>query len=207
VTDNSPAGSTAPEVGPARRRDAAKTRQLLLDAARRRFADDGYAATTVRDIADDAGVNVALINRYFTSKEGLFEACLRYAGDELRRTTGDVPFDRIPEAIAHQIAGLSTGELPGQLVLLLRTSGDARADQIRLAVLQESSERLAAASGRQADGPEGDQVLLRAQMVLATAIGISVMRASNLLQPLSSASEQDLIAPLRDIVDALLSPH
>ncbi len=28
--------------------------------ARRRFADDGYAATTVRDIADDAGGNVAL---------------------------------------------------------------------------------------------------------------------------------------------------
>ena len=66
-----------------RRRDAASTRQLLLDAARRRFARDGYAATTVRDIADDAGVNVALISRYFDSKEGLFEACLAAAVDEL----------------------------------------------------------------------------------------------------------------------------
>src|SRR5262249_4490858 len=59
-----PGGAVA---GP-RRRDAATTRQLLLDAARQRFAIDGYAATSVRDIAHDAGVNVALINRYFTSK-------------------------------------------------------------------------------------------------------------------------------------------
>src|ERR1700744_3072446 len=59
-----------------RHRDADETRQRLLQAARQRFAQDGYAATTVRDIAMEAGVNVALINRYFTSKEGLFEAYL-----------------------------------------------------------------------------------------------------------------------------------
>ena len=50
-------------------RDAANTRRLLLSSARRRFAQDGYSATRVRDIAADAGVNVALINRYFSSKE------------------------------------------------------------------------------------------------------------------------------------------
>src|ERR1700712_5058446 len=37
----------------ARARDAGTTRQLLLEAARHRFARDGYAATTVRDIASD----------------------------------------------------------------------------------------------------------------------------------------------------------
>jgi len=39
----------------ARRRDSARTRKALLDAASRRFAQDGYSATTVRDIAEDAG--------------------------------------------------------------------------------------------------------------------------------------------------------
>src|SRR5687768_16792368 len=67
-------GAETPVARP--RRDAARTRRRLLEAARRRFARDGYATSTVRDIADDAGVNVALISRYFTSKEGLFEACL-----------------------------------------------------------------------------------------------------------------------------------
>jgi AcrR family transcriptional regulator len=43
-----------------RRRNAAQTRQAPLNAARTRFARDGYASTTVRDIADDAGVNALL---------------------------------------------------------------------------------------------------------------------------------------------------
>ena len=42
------------EDGAVRSRDAAGTRQLLLQAARIRFARDGYSATTVRDIANDA---------------------------------------------------------------------------------------------------------------------------------------------------------
>ncbi|MEH1164334.1 TetR family transcriptional regulator [Micromonospora sp. CPCC 205539] len=192
---------------PRRRRDAAETRQLLLDAARRRFTSDGYAATTVRDIADDAGVNVALISRYFASKEGLFEACLRAAGDEVRRTTGKVPPDQVPEAIARQIADLGIAGLTGQLTLLLRSSGDARADEIRLGVLRYSSEQLASARGWRPDEPDSERVLLRAQMVLAAGLGMAVLRSSTPLQPLSSATEQDLVGPLRDLVDALLPPR
>lgn len=189
---------------PPRRRDAAKTRQLLLDAARRRFAGDGYNATTVRDIADDAGVNVALISRYFSSKEGLFEACLTAAVDEIRRTTGDIPLEEVPLAIARQVAGLSPGGLPHQLVLLLRSSGDVRADQIRIGVMRSFGERLATAAGWHPEDPDGQAVVLRAQMVMSASIGIALLRSSIGLEPLASASESDLVEPLRDLVEALL---
>jgi AcrR family transcriptional regulator len=53
-------------------RDAEATQARLLMAARRHFASNGYDRTTVRDIAAEAGVNVALINRYFGSKDELF---------------------------------------------------------------------------------------------------------------------------------------
>src|SRR5690348_5267904 len=86
-------------ASPTRRRDAARTRQALLEAARHRFAGDGYAATTVRDIADDAGVNVALISRYFQSKEGLFEACLTSAVDDMKRAAGTATLAEVPERI------------------------------------------------------------------------------------------------------------
>jgi AcrR family transcriptional regulator len=187
-----------------RTRDAAKTRQTLLAAARRRFAEDGYAATTVRDIAEDAGVNVALINRYFSSKEGLFEACIRAAGDDLRRTGGDVSLERAAEVIAQQVTGLPGGALPNELVLLLRSSGDETADRIRIGVLRSSGERLAALAGWRPDHPEADQLLLRAQVVLATAVGISVLRSMIGLEPLASSTEQDLTGPVRDVVSALL---
>ncbi len=184
-----------------RRRDATKTRQLLLEAALQRFTRDGYAATTVRDIADDAGVNVALISRYFTSKEGLFKACLTSSVDEIRRTTGDTPLSRTPEAIARQIAGPCTEGLPHHLVLLLRSSGDESADRIRLDLLRSYGQRLAVAAG----WPEDDEdMLLRAQIVLAAATGIALLRTKSGLEPLASATAEDLVPPLRDLVDALL---
>jgi AcrR family transcriptional regulator len=187
-----------------RTRDAVKTRQTLLAAARRRFAEDGYAATTVRDIADDAGVNVALINRYFSSKEGLFEACLHAAGDDLRRTAGDVPLERVAEMIARQVTGQPGGVVPSELVLLLRSSGDEKADRIRIDMLRTSSERLAAVAGWHPDHPSADELLLRAQVVLATAVGISVLRSMTRLDPLADATEQDLAGPMQDVVTALL---
>ncbi|GAA3351410.1 TetR/AcrR family transcriptional regulator [Amorphoplanes nipponensis] len=189
-----------------RRRDAAGTRQLLLDAARRRFASQGYSATTVREIADEAGVNVALINRYFSSKEGLFEACLTGADDELGRTvSADVPLDEVPHAIARQLAGPHTGRHPSLLLLLLRSSGDERADEIRLGILRSFAERLAASAGRPPDGPGAEQVLLRAQIALSAALGIALLRSAAAMEPLASAGEDELLEPLQDLIAGLLA--
>ena len=185
-----------------RRRDAAQTRRLLLEVARARFARHGYATTTVRDIADAAGVNVALINRYFASKEGLFEACLDSAVAELRREE-PVGVEGLGAAIAHRLAGSTTkDQLPEAMLLLLRSAGDARIDEIRRNVLRAMSERLAAAAG--SGSPEGDDTLLRAEIVLAALLGITMVRASLGVQPLASATEEDLIGPLSDLVRALL---
>lgn len=53
-------------------RDASATRARLVAAARKAFSEQGFERTTVREIAADAGVNPALINRYFGGKEQLF---------------------------------------------------------------------------------------------------------------------------------------
>lgn len=188
-----------------RRRDAAGTRQLLLDAARRRFADNGYTGTTVRDIADEAGVNVALISRYFSSKEGLFEACLVGAVDELSHAVArDVTLERLPHVIAEQLAGTGLGSRPNQFLLLLRSSGDEQADRIRRNTVRSFAERLATAAGWRPDHPDGDRIMLRAQIALATGFGIVLLRSSTRLEPLASAGPQDLLAPMQDLVDGLL---
>ncbi|MET8152538.1 TetR/AcrR family transcriptional regulator [Actinoplanes sp. NPDC049668] len=185
-----------------RRRDAGRTRQILLEAARTRFARDGYAATTVRDIAEEAGVNVALINRYFTSKEGLFEACLTTAVTDVRKDENGVPVDGIAEGIARRVGGsFDDDRLRVALLLLLRSSGDDRVDDLRRSVLHAVSEKLAIAAG----GAEPDDAaLLRAQIVLATTLGIVTLRSSLGLQPLTSATEEQLLGPLRDLVQAVL---
>jgi AcrR family transcriptional regulator len=193
--------AAAPTPTPGRRRDAAKTRALLLDTARRRFALDGYSSTTLRDIADEAGVNVALIARYFESKEGLFEACLTATVDELRRETGEVPLSEIHRVIAEQATRLDVEGPPSRLMLLLRSSGDEGAEEIRRGVLRLSAERLAIAAGWR---PGNDDLLLRAQMVLAASLGIVLLRSVGTMEPLQSADSDALAGPLRDLVAAML---
>jgi AcrR family transcriptional regulator len=58
-------------------RDAAATRQRILEQARRQFARHGYTAVAVKGVADAAGVSPNLITRYFGGKEGLFLAATR----------------------------------------------------------------------------------------------------------------------------------
>ncbi len=47
------------------------------------FGTAGYAATSVADVADRAGISKPLVYNYFGSKDGLFLACIRRAGDLL----------------------------------------------------------------------------------------------------------------------------
>src|ERR671912_211978 len=70
---------------------ARRTRERILGAALRLFADRGYEATTMRDVAREAGASLGLAYRYFASKEefalalymGLAEESEEWAGEGL----------------------------------------------------------------------------------------------------------------------------
>ena len=53
--------------------DQSSTEEKIKEAARRVFTQKGFAATRTRDIAEESGFNLALINYYFRSKEKLFD--------------------------------------------------------------------------------------------------------------------------------------
>jgi AcrR family transcriptional regulator len=53
-----------------------RTRRRLLELAVRRFANEGYRATSVSAIAREAGISQATVYAYFDSKEALFEAAV-----------------------------------------------------------------------------------------------------------------------------------
>ena len=63
--------------------DLGATKARILEAAFRRLAREGYAALSVREIAKDAGVNHALINYHFRTKDQLVIAVLDAANREL----------------------------------------------------------------------------------------------------------------------------
>jgi TetR/AcrR family transcriptional regulator len=67
------------------------SRDQILDAAERLFAEQGFARTTIKRIGGEAGVNSALLYYYFADKEELYQQVLqRLIGDLVRRTSGSL---------------------------------------------------------------------------------------------------------------------
>jgi AcrR family transcriptional regulator len=64
---------------------AKRSERELLQAARRRFAERGYEATSLRDVAADAGVSASLVLYHFRSKEQLFTHVVDDLFDSLRK--------------------------------------------------------------------------------------------------------------------------
>lgn len=56
------------------------TRERLIEAATTLFAQRGFDGTSVKELADAAGVNVSLISYHFGGKENLYRACLEQFG-------------------------------------------------------------------------------------------------------------------------------
>lgn len=53
------------------------TEEKIIASARKLFMQKGFDATKTRDIANEAGINLALLNYYFRSKENLFEIIMK----------------------------------------------------------------------------------------------------------------------------------
>lgn len=104
-------------------RNAAATRRRILEQAQRLFAQQSYAAVTVKGVADAAGVSPNLITRYFGGKDGLFLAATRVeipvtlSFDGARSTLGA----RLAASIVRRWFG-APGEDP--LLVLQRASGE-----------------------------------------------------------------------------------
>lgn len=74
----------------AKRRDGIETKQKLLDAACRVFAEKGFREAKITEICRQAGANVAAVNYYFGDKESLYVAAWRQAIEQF------IIFDRLP---------------------------------------------------------------------------------------------------------------
>jgi TetR/AcrR family transcriptional regulator, transcriptional repressor of bet genes len=67
--------------------------ESIIEATVRCLARDGYAATSVQRIADEAGVQKRMVHYYFASREQLFDAVVRRIGDALLEQIADAVRD------------------------------------------------------------------------------------------------------------------
>jgi AcrR family transcriptional regulator len=156
------------EHGNPRRRDAAATREALLSAARELFSTRGFDRTTVRDIAAAAGVNQALLFRYFGSKEELLGAALAGPG---RALLDESSAERL---LADLLRQMFTGKprADGGRLLMLALSGPKPGAAAEI-LSREVSEPYARALASLTDAENAE---LRAELVLAWVLGLALSR-------------------------------
>jgi AcrR family transcriptional regulator len=106
-----------PAARPYAPRPARATRERLLEAAGRLFAERGYRGATLREIAEAAGANLAAANYYFGSKERLYLEVAREHFERLERRLAE----RGADAREEELADLSRAELAARLRARVRT--------------------------------------------------------------------------------------
>jgi AcrR family transcriptional regulator len=157
-------------------RDAGRTRAAILDAAQEAFSSRGYLATGVRDVTAAAGVNPALVSRYFGSKEKLYEAALGELLDA-RLVTG-AGRARFGAAMVRLIAsGTPTRRNPLPMMVLASADPGARAITARL-LHNLFLEPMTAWLG-------GDEAASRAARFVVLASGLTLYRELYPLEPLT----------------------
>jgi AcrR family transcriptional regulator len=183
---------------PPRRRDAQATRAAILEAAKTQFAALGYDSATLREIAASAGVDVALVARYFGGKEGLFvEALKDEIGAGRWREWDHASF---PREAAELMAGSphdDEGRTQSFQFLLRAATSPATAPLLNLAV----QERFLAAIR---DWLGGDDAGPRARVLAAVFIGFLVERLIR-GEPLAGREREVFVDRAAAMLEALVA--
>ena len=179
-----------------RRPGPTTTREAIAEAARRQFAELGYDRTTLRGIAAEAGVDVALVARFYGSKDALFREVMALPPTvaEAMAALADGPKATVGRRLAEVIVGMLENPRSRSIVLGRIRSASSHpdaADLVRETVTRDIG-RLAAAVTD--DEPETRAVLVGSQIV-----GLALARHVVRVEPLASmpaADVVDYIAPV-----------
>ena len=177
-----------------RRPGVSGTREAILDAARRAFAEHGYQHATIRMVADLAGVDPALVHHYFRYKQDLFIAAVQFPVNPVEQLTAvlaqdpDQAGDRMVEVFL-SIWDHAADRSP--LLALLRSAvGDERAaGMLREFITEEVLGQIAHRLG-------GPDARLRATLIGSQIIGMAMARYIVRVEPLASAPAAQLVAAI-----------
>ncbi len=163
---------------------ALATRERLLTEARKLLWSRGYSNVPLREIAQGAGVDVALISRYFGGKRGLFEATIADAF-----VSPDVPDEQTLMDTVMQmfIDAPRDRETPSTLQLIQTNATDPEVgDSVRTAHAEDMQAKLEQVIG------DKDRAALFMSVVMGYALGEKTLKLDGIAEPGSRAFEAQL---------------
>jgi AcrR family transcriptional regulator len=177
-----------------RRPGVSGTREAILDAARRAFAEQGYQRATIRGVAELAGVDPALVHHYFGTKQGLFVAAVQLPINPVERLSAVLAED--PELVGERMIGvfLSVWDHAANHSPLLALVRSAVGDEQAASMLREFiTEEVLGQIARQLGSPDAR---LRATLVGSQLVGLIMTRYVIRVEPLASAPAAQVAAAI-----------
>ena len=181
-----------------RKRDAEATRAAILEAAKAQFALLGYDCAVLRDIASEAGADVALVKRYFGGKEGLFTEALKasFKPDRLKAWDRATFAHSMATIMADNVHADEAGAHSFQFLLRAATS-PTTAPLLSVAVQERFLRPISEWLG-------GADAQARARVLAATFIGFLVERLIR-DEPLQGRERDVFVGHATAVFEALIS--
>lgn len=180
------------------------TRSAIITAARAAFADRGFDATTIRQVAASARVDPALVHHYFGTKADLFLAVLELPIDpaELLENAISGHPDEAGERLVRAFVTAWDSHVGKAGAALLRSavSNPMAAKLFREFIFQRITRRLTPHLGV----PEAE-IPLRTTLVASQIAGLATVRYLIKIEPLASASPEAVVAAIGPTVQRYIS--
>jgi AcrR family transcriptional regulator len=168
-----------------RRPGVSGTREAILDAARRSFAEHGYQHATIRQVADLAGVDPALVHHYFGTKQELFVAAVQFPVNPVEQLAAVLADDPGQAGRRMVEVFLSIWDHAADRSPLLALVRSAVGDEHAAAMLREFiTEEVLGEIALRLGGPDAR---LRATLIGSQIIGLAMARYIVKVEPLASA--------------------
>ncbi|CAJ1585967.1 TetR family transcriptional regulator [[Mycobacterium] wendilense] len=180
-----------------RRQGASVSREQVLPAAKRRFAEQGYTATTLRQIAADVGVDAAMVLYLFGSKAELFRESMRLILDPQRLVAviAEAPRAELGVRVARTYFEIWEDPESGPSLAAMLASATSNDDAHQAFREFMRDYVLTAAAGALGGGPD---TRLRAMLAATNLVGTAMLRYVMAIGPLaevSLAEAADMIGP------------
>jgi AcrR family transcriptional regulator len=193
---------------PGRRSGDSGTREAILQAARRQFANHGYDGATIRAIAAAAGVDPALVHHFYGTKERLFAASMQLPFIPSEVITAKLAEPRDPdvslgEHLVRSALGLwETGVLQSfQALFRSALTSEQAAVMLREFLTEAILRPVASVAG----GADPADTPFRASLVGSQMLGLAITRYILRFGPVAAASVDELAAAIGPAIDRYLA--
>ncbi|MFJ6076759.1 TetR family transcriptional regulator [Pseudarthrobacter sp. NPDC092419] len=175
-----------------RRSGTTASRDHILEAARRLFAEHGFEGTSLRQVARSAGVDPAMVHHFFAGKDELFALSVELPADPEQVLSGvvDADAEKRGELVVRAVLRLwESPAQPGLLAFIRGTLGSkAKTTLLREMVTRTIINRIIAGL----PGSPGE-LALRGNLVATQMVGLMMVRYVVRLEPLASTPAEEVV--------------